>query len=287
MRMRQLLATAAVVALAVGGAVVFAAEVTSVSVTPNSLTIVQGGSGGFVASVDSLSGSVPARTPNSPEIAYCREWTIHDDGSVTCDGSDVIALSRGRNYTLSPVTEADGYARGVVVNVDAGAPCNQVYNLAEVFAANAGSGVDFGGGVLVASRTVAVTVTCATPLAFDGCSHGYWKNHAAQWPAGYSEATKLGDVFDLGPFGTLANTTFKDALKFDGGPASVDKAKILLRNAVAGVLNAATPGINYFTSASGLVDLVNDALATGNPTVMLALEAQLDAANGGSPFCND
>ena len=53
------------------------------------------------------------------------------------------------------------------------------------------------------------------------------------------------------------------------------------------MLNSAEDGIYYQWSLSEIVDLVNDALASGDPATMLVLEKQLEVANHGSPFCND
>jgi hypothetical protein len=275
--------------LAVAGTVLTAGEILSVSVTPNNLSIVQGEDGSFVASVDSIAGKVGARNP--PNVSYCAEWTIHSDGTTSCDTVAVIALAnKTRNYTQEPVTAADGYAKTVVVHVDGAAPCNATYVLDEEFSVLSGSGTNFGNDDLEVTRPVTVTVTCPVSLpAFAGCSHGYWKNHQSSWPSPYTLDTKLGTVFSLGGTvaASLADESFEDALKFKGGSTPTQKAEILLRNAVAAVLNSVHDGIYYQWSLSGVVDLVNDALASGDPAAMIALEAQLDAANHGSPFCND
>ena len=96
-------------------------------------------------------------------------------------------------------------------------------------------------------------------------------------------------LFSLGDTvaASLADKSFEDALKFKGGSTPTQKAEILLRNAVAAVLNSVHDGIYYQWSLSEIVDLVNNALASGDPATMLALEAQLDVANHGSAFCND
>ncbi len=132
-----------------------------------------------------------------------------------------------------------------------------------------------------------VTVTCPVALSvFAGCSHGYWKNHTSVWPTAYTVDSTLGSAFALGSFaGALANKTFEDALKFKGGNTPVEKAEILLRNAVAALLNSVHSGITYQWTASEVIELVNAALASGDSATMLALEQQLDVANHGSPFC--
>lgn len=287
MRTSKSVVLATAVALAAGGAALLAATVASVSVSPDSLTILQGGSGSFAAGVDSITGSVPPRAANAPTVSYCAEWTLHSDGQATCDTPAMFMLERGRNYTQAGVSVGD-YAGLVVVNVDADVPCNAVYTITQRFTAATGAGVDFGAYGSEVTRPVSIMVSCRTASpVFDGCSHGYWKNHLADWPATYPVTTQLGTVFNLGPFGSLGGKTLAEALDFRGGSTNLDKAKILLRNAVAGLLNSATPGINYFASTAELIGMVNAALATNNAATMLALEAQLDAANQGSSYCGD
>ena len=273
--------------LAVAGTVLSAGEILSVSVTPNNLSIVQGEAGNFQASIDSIAGKVGARNP--PSVSYCAEWSIHGDGGVSCETLASIELDKTRNYTQNPVTAADGYSKTVVVNVDGAAPCNATYTLDETFSTLAGSGTNFGNDLLEVIRPVTVTVTCPVTLTvFAGCSHGYWKNHASVWPAAYTVDSTLGSAFALGSFaGALANKSFENALKFKGGNTPVEKAEILLRNAVAALLNSVHSGITYQWTAAEVIGSVNAALASGDSAAMLELEAQLDAANHGSPFCGD
>jgi hypothetical protein len=286
MRRIKAIATSAALAVVFGGASVLAGAVANVSATPGSVSVIQGGTGQFWVTIDSLSGSVPPKAKNAPTVSYCQEWTIHTDGTATCEATGYFTLDRGRNYTQSPVGVGE-YAGAVVVNVDSGVPCSTVVNLTETFTVQAGSGLDFGSDVLQVSRTVAVTVLCETTPVFGGCSHGYWKNHLSEWPAPYNASTKLGDVFNLATFTVLSEVTLKDALEFSGGRTNLDKAKILLRNAVASLLNAAKIEITYSLTTSQLSSDVSAALASNNADTMLSLEKQLDAANHGSPYCGD
>ena len=282
--------------LAVGAAVAIttpaiAGEVTGVTVSPTTLSIQEGSSGNYSVAVTSISGSISAHPPNAPELSYCSAWTIHSDGSVTCDARLTIPLDRGRNYTQVPLTAAEilGLTRLVIVNVDAGATlCGQTFNLTDTLTLPAGSGTDFGNNLLSINRTVAVTVTCAS-LPNGGCSHGYWKNHENAWQAPYTPNTLLGTVFTLGPtYSSIASSSFSDALAFNGGPTVVDAAKLLLLQAVAGLLNASQPLVNYPLSQADLISQVNAALATGNRTQILTLKNTLDGYNNlGSPACMD
>jgi hypothetical protein len=287
MRRFNAIATAATLAVVFWGASVLAGAIDSVSATPDSLSIVQGGAGQFSVSIDKLSGKVPATTPTLPTVSYCQEWTIHVDGTATCDKTGLFTLARGRNYSQVPVGVGE-YLGNVKVNVDSGAPCNTVVNLTETFTAQAGSGLDFGAGVLEVNRTVSVTITCAPSASVGGCSHGYWKNHLTEWPAPYTPNTTLGTVFQLGPFGSaLGNVQLTDALEFEGGNSNQEKAQILLRNAVAALLNSAKTEIGYPWNTAEVVRDVNAALAS-TKDAMLSLEKQYEAANKlGSPSCGD
>jgi hypothetical protein len=119
-----------------------------------------------------------------------------------------------------------------------------------------------------------------TPSSCEGLSHGYWKNHFEDWPlTGYSPDQTLASVFaQSGGFG-LGDYTLLEALNFAGGSALAEKARILLRNAVAAVLNAAHPNIDYPRTVTEVIADVNAALASGDAATILALEAALDVDN--------
>jgi hypothetical protein len=114
-----------------------------------------------------------------------------------------------------------------------------------------------------------------------GCTPGYWKNHTDSWPpTGYSPAQKIDTAFaNVNTYyPTLGNATLLDALSFDGGSGGAGAAEILLRAAVAAVLNASHPQVSYPGTAANVISGVNNALLqTRDP--MLALAAQLDADN--------
>jgi hypothetical protein len=287
---RTMLGAAAAVAIATPA---LAATVTGVTVSPTTLSIEEGSSGTYNVAVTGISGNISAHPPNAPELSYCSEWTIHSDASVTCDARLTIPLDRGRNHTQVPLTAAEILAltRLVTVNADAGATlCGQTFDLTDTLTLPAGSGTAFGVLGSSISRTVQVTVTCAS-LAEGGCSHGYWKNHQdtipATWPAPYTPDTLLGTVFTLGPASSLASKSFHDALRFSGGPSPVDKAQLLLLQAVAALLNASDPLINYPLGQADVISQVNAALAGSVPQI-LALQHTLDGYNNlGSPACED
>jgi hypothetical protein len=67
-------------------------------------------------------------------------------------------------------------------------------------------------------------------------------------------------------------------LDFQGGPTLVDKEQILLRQAVAALLNVAVGSV-YPLSASDIITMVNNAIASGDPTTITNLADTLDSDN--------
>jgi hypothetical protein len=112
----------------------------------------------------------------------------------------------------------------------------------------------------------------------EGCSHGFWKNHQSAWAAtGFSPNQSIGSVFSGA--GALSSKSLLQALSFKGG-ASIDAAKqILLRQAVAALLNAAHPDVSYPETGATVVTDVNAALASGDRTTILNLAGKLDKLN--------
>ena len=125
----------------------------------------------------------------------------------------------------------------------------------------------------------------------EGCTPGYWKNHTACWHRCWENGNGdpwedlVGDVFDVpAQISILADDTLMDALNYDGGPEIIDAAKILLRHAVAALLNACDPDIDYSISDPGdVISAVNTALEDGvaqqDRGVMLDLKDELDMYN--------
>jgi hypothetical protein len=116
------------------------------------------------------------------------------------------------------------------------------------------------------------------PPGGQGCTPGYWKNHAGSWPAtGYSTGQTLASVFS--GTGTLGSTSLLNALKFGGGSTLTAKKQILLRAAVASLLNAAHPGVDFDRTVAEVIAQVNAALASNNATTILDLATRLDRSN--------
>jgi uncharacterized repeat protein (TIGR01451 family) len=93
----------------------------------------------------------------------------------------------------------------------------------------------------------------------EGFTPGYWKNHLDDWPAtGYDP----GDDFDT-VFG-VANTrqtglTLGEAVGMKGGGE-----RALIRHAVAALLNAAHPDVDYLYTEAEVIAMVQDAYSSGD-----------------------
>ena len=124
-----------------------------------------------------------------------------------------------------------------------------------------------------------------------GRTPGYWKNHPEDWTSGYTPTQYVQDVF------TVPSTLLKlgildvgapsgkdrliDGLGYQGGSALSGAFQILMRAAIAALLNEAYYG-TYFpgaTSTSALIAQVNSALATQNRGSYIALATTLDNWN--------
>jgi len=116
-----------------------------------------------------------------------------------------------------------------------------------------------------------------------GCTPGFWKNHLTAWvPTGYLPDQALSTVFDFGGnFSGLADDSMLDALNYQGGNGKLGAARILLRAAVAAVLNAAHPDVQYSLTLGDVIADVSAQLQTGTRDSMLVLATELDNANNG------
>ncbi|MEM3055225.1 MAG: hypothetical protein QXM52_05930, partial [Candidatus Bathyarchaeia archaeon] len=114
---------------------------------------------------------------------------------------------------------------------------------------------------------------------WQGLTPGFWKNHIDAW-VDYSPDDNLDDVFDNDDTGVpLDQYTLLEALRFKGGRGVNGAERILLRAAVAAILNAAHPDINYPLTESDIVDAVNEALQSNDRAEILELAERLDNYN--------
>jgi hypothetical protein len=108
-----------------------------------------------------------------------------------------------------------------------------------------------------------------------GFTLGFWKNHTDVW-VGYAPSAKVGDVFsNASPY---ASTSLLNALKFQGGDGIDGGKRILLKQAVAALLNASA-GINYPLGVGDVISQVSAALGSGDRDTMTNLADQLNDFN--------
>ncbi len=129
---------------------------------------------------------------------------------------------------------------------------------------------------------LAVVGIAAVAMAWnDGLTPGFWKNHTDAWCETYSPGDTVGDVFDIPAYlSDLADDTLLEALKYGGGPKYEDKVRILLRAAVAAILNDCDPDLDYPSDAATIIANINEALANGySKDVLLSYKDTLDGWN--------
>lgn len=120
----------------------------------------------------------------------------------------------------------------------------------------------------------------------EGCTPGYWKNHEDSWAAtGFVTGQTLESVFDVPDSLGYDSTTLQAALSFSGGSGVSGGARILLRAAVASLLNSAHPGVDFSQTTQQVITATNAALASGDRATMIALGGTLDDANNGQDGC--
>jgi len=115
-----------------------------------------------------------------------------------------------------------------------------------------------------------------------GCTPGFWKNHATTPPwGGYLPTQTVASVFTIpaGLSASLGTQTLLTALDGGGGSTINDKAAILLRAAVAALLNAANGNPVYPINVANVISQTNAALASLNATTITNLGTKLDTWN--------
>jgi hypothetical protein len=112
------------------------------------------------------------------------------------------------------------------------------------------------------------------------CTPGYWKNHLDSWAGtGFAPEQPTGDVFDQAALYDLDDESLLQALQAGGGDGLDGAARILLRAAVASLLNSSVTDVSFPMTSAEIIDAVNDALASQDRSEMLALASELDDLN--------
>jgi len=121
------------------------------------------------------------------------------------------------------------------------------------------------------------------PPGDQGCTPGYWKQsqHFHSW-VGLTPDQTVDSVF-TGALAALGGESLLTALQGGCGNGLLGAEKILLRAAVAALLNANS--IDYPFMYADIVTAVNDALASCDRDTVLGLATTLDNANNGQGGC--
>jgi len=113
----------------------------------------------------------------------------------------------------------------------------------------------------------------------EGCTPGYWKNQTECWEC-YTTSTTLGSVFTFPvELSAFEDYTLLQALNFKGGAGMVGKVRNLLRHAVAGLLNSCDADVAYPMGQTGLINAVNEALASLDAAQLQSLHGDLEMYN--------
>lgn len=147
-------------------------------------------------------------------------------------------------------------------------------------------------GLLMIGLVGGAVPAAGTAIGNEGCTLGFWKNNTGQWEE-YVPTQTVESVFNVpASLSSLGDDTLLEALNYGGGAGLLGKAKILLRQAVAAVLNAAHEGVGYplrrDSDPGMIIATTNAALSSGNQSTMTDLAATYDAKNNlGCPLDAD
>jgi hypothetical protein len=119
--------------------------------------------------------------------------------------------------------------------------------------------------------TCTFTDTTNERIGRQGLTLGYWKNHTSVW-AIYKPTDTFDSVFGVGVF--PSSFTLLQALQQGGGGVNA-----LGRQAVAALLNATSPSLDYPLYSWQVIQLVHDAIVSGNATTIENLKNQLEGYN--------
>lgn len=144
--------------------------------------------------------------------------------------------------------------------------------------------------LLGVAATIALCLASSSALAWDGdngCTPGYWKQeqHFDSWPFPYEPDTLLRDVFVTSNVLYVPDDTFLEALNYGGGPGVGGATQILLRAAVAALLNAEALGMAFEDDPLQIIESTTDRLNSQFRPTILTRAAYFDSINNGPDGC--
>jgi hypothetical protein len=115
----------------------------------------------------------------------------------------------------------------------------------------------------------------------EGCTPGYWKQeqHFGSWTPPYAPDTNLRSVFVTSPAELVPDDTLLEALNYNGGPGVQGATQILLRAAVAALLNASSPDVSFPVSVGHVVNTTIDRIESQYRPTILTRAAYFDSIN--------
>lgn len=144
--------------------------------------------------------------------------------------------------------------------------------------------------ILGVAATLVLSLASTSALAWDGdngCTPGYWKqeHHFDSWPFPYGPDTLLRDVFVTSNVLYVPDDTFLEALNYGGGPGVGGATQILLRAAVAALLNAEALGTAFEDEPDQVIDTTVDRLESQWRPTILTRATYFDSINNGPDGC--
>ena len=224
---------------------------------------------------------------NAPPSASCVAITAVQGVAIT-PVTLVGSGGTGGPYTFSATGLPAGLSMSTSGTISGTATVNGTFTYSVTITDNAGRTSTFN-----CSLSVGPPPPPPQVLGIQGCTPGYWKTnpHASSWPAtGYARVQLIGSVFTVPSSYTLNSTLLSNysllaGLNFQGGSTLSGKAEILLRAAIAGILNAAHANVAYELTSAQIISSVNSALASANGTTIIDLATRLDLMNNGRGGC--
>jgi hypothetical protein len=228
--------------------------------------------------------ATPSITTTLSALNVAPGTAIHDSAKLTAAtnnaaGTVTYSIYAGTACSGTPVFTAQvSVANGVVPDSSSFTPLTAGTYAWQ--AAYGGDGANMSTTSLCGSETLTVT---AAIVGNQGCSPGFWKNHPTDW-VGYQPTQTVGSVF-TGVDSSLSASTLQAALDFKGGSSLAGAEQTLLRSAVAGLLNASNPSVQFALTPNALISQVNTAIAQAKRDAILILATALDTDNnGGCPI---
>jgi hypothetical protein len=196
-------------------------------------------------------------------------------GDATPNRPDLVTITNNANLvnTLDASDGAEWDTDRALINIPAGVASTTV----QVVSAPVNQ---FPDSLLWQLAVLRVPLQRAPTLG-EGCTPGFWKNHVSAWGAtGFTAGRTASSVFSgASAFPSLSSRTLLQTLQGGGGSGTLGAARILLRAAVAALLNSAHPNLDYPRTTAEVIAAVNAALASNNRTTMLTLATALDNNN--------